>query len=103
MISLFFIFSFFLIFAFESFADYEFPSILTQPKICKSEAGKIKQVPDKPEKSVEYFLILLCAGDKKRAENFLRSAEEKFSNNFIIKYNLGNFYIMEGKYDFAIF
>ncbi len=87
----------------KSFAVIGFPDILTQPEMCKDKAGEIKKIPDNPQKAIEYFLIFLCAGEKKKAENFLRSADEKFPNNFLIKYNLGNFYLMEGKYDFAIF
>ncbi|GBD03343.1 Beta-barrel assembly-enhancing protease [bacterium HR19] len=87
------------------FLILSFQDKLTQPAVCREEAGKIKAniTPETPEKAVENFLILICAGEKKKAEELLKNADDKFPNNFLIKFNLGNFYITEEKYDFAIF
>ncbi len=80
-----------------------FPDILTRPELCKEESAKIKTLPDSPDKSVEAFLILMCAGQEEGAEKLLKAADDKFPENFLIKFNLGNLYVKKGRYDLAIF
>lgn len=81
-----------------------FPDILTQKNLCELEARKIRAGEIRSaEESVNSFLILMCAGRKSDAEKLLKDADDKFPENFAIKFNLGNFYITEGKLDFAIF
>lgn len=84
-----------------------FPDVLTQKSLCETQADKIKRIElqkiNSAEEIVQNFLILMCAGEKQEAEKILKYGDDNFQDNFLIKFNLGNFYIREGKLDFAIF
>lgn len=84
-----------------------FPDILTQKSLCEAQADKIKDSEiekiNSSEEIVQNFLILMCAGEKEKAEKILKYGDDKFKDDFLIKFNLGNFYIKERKLDFAIF
>ncbi len=83
---------------------YSFPDILTQPQLCKKEVKKITpNLIQSSDDAIKAFMVSVCAGEIKFAEQILKYADEKFPPDFLVKFNLGNLYLLTGKYNFAVF